>query len=108
MQETFIALIVLSIVKFVAIFVIKSRISTDFREEEHKTNKIIHTLENLNFASPYKDWDDDEGDYTVQQFRQRAGAVCREMIWTQAINFIATLMMMVPLWYTGIIKSEIF
>ena len=75
--------------------------SRDFREEEHKTNKFIHTLENINFASPYKDWDDEEGNYSIQQFRQRAGAVRSEMIWTQAINFIATILMMVPLWYTG-------
>ena len=71
------------------------------REEEHRTNRIIHTLENLNFASPFKDWDD--GDYSIQQFRERASAVRREMIWTQAINFLATILMMVPLWYTGII-----
>ena len=100
LKETFIALIVLSIVQFVATIVVKSCISTDFREEEHKTNKFIHTLENLNFASPYRDWDN--GDYSVQQFRQRAGAVRSEMIWTQAINFIATLLMMVSLCYTGI------
>ena len=89
-----------------AIIIVKSCISTDFREEEHKTNKFIHTLENLNFASPYRDWDD--GDYSVQQFRQRAGAVRREMIWTQAINFIATLLMMVPLLYTGLIQKHTY
>ena len=100
LQETFIALIVLSILQFIAIIAVKYRTAKDFREEEHKTNKILHTLENLNFPSPYRDWDD--GDYTVQQFRERAGAVRREMIWTQAINFIATMVMMVPLWYTGI------
>ena len=83
--------------------VVKYNTSKDFREEEHKTNKILHTLENLNFPSPYRDWDD--GDYTVQQFRERAGAVRREMIWTQAINFMATLLMMVPLWYTGTIRN---
>ena len=99
LKETFIALIVLSILQFIAIIAVKYRTAKDFKEEEHKTNKILHTLENLNFPSPYRDWDD--GDYTVQQFRERAGAVRREMIWTQAINFMATLLMMVPLWYTG-------
>ena len=69
------------------------------RDEEHTTNKLIHTLENLNFASPFRDWDD--GDYSIQQFRKRASAVRKEMIWTQLINFIALLLMMVPLWYTG-------
>ena len=99
LQDTFIALICLSIIQFIAIFVVKRCISTDFKEEEHITNKFLHTLENLNFASPFKDWDD--GDYSIQQFRERASAVRKEMIWTQAINFITTILMMVPLWYTG-------
>ena len=72
----------------------------DFRDEEHTTNKVLHTLENLNFASPLKDWD--EGDYSVQQFRERASSVRKEMIWTQTINFLTTILMLVPLWYTGI------
>ena len=99
LQETFIALILLSILQFLAIFVVKRYLSTDFQEEAHITNKVIHTLENINFGSPYRDWDD--GDYSVEQFKERASAVRSEMIWTQAINFIATLLMMVPLWYTG-------
>ena len=99
LQNTFIALMVLSILQFVAILIVKRCISPDFRKEDHKTNMILHTLENLNFASPFRDWDD--GDYSIQQFRERASAVRKEMIWTQAINFLATMVMMVPLWYTG-------
>ena len=99
LQETFIALIVLSILQFVGILFVKRCFSTDFRKEDHKTNKILHTLENLNFASPFRDWDD--GDYSIQQFRERARAVRKEMVWTQAINFLATMLMMVPLRYTG-------
>ena len=102
LQETFIALICLSILQFIAIFVVKRCISLDFRKEEHTTNKVLHTLENLNFASPFRDWDD--GDYSIQQFKERATAVRKEMIWTQAINFLATILMMVPLWYTGTYK----
>ena len=45
-------------------------ISKDFREEFHWTNKGIHVLENLNFASPFRDWDD--GDYTIEEFKERA------------------------------------
>ena len=94
----------LSILQFVAIIAVKISFSTDFRDEEHKTNKILHTLENLNFASPFRDWDD--GDYSIQQFRARASAVRKEMVWTQAINFLASMVMMVPLWYTGNSKSS--
>ena len=99
LQHTFIALIVLSIIQFIAIFAVKIWNSKDFREEQHKTNKCIHVLENLNFASPFRDWDD--GDYTIQEFKERARAVRKEMIWTQAINFLATIIMLVPLWFTG-------
>ena len=91
---------VLSILQFIAIIAVKICFSTDFREEEQKTNMILHTLENLNFASPFQDWDD--GDYSIQQFRVRASAVRKEMVCTQAINFLASMVMMVPLWYTGI------
>ena len=105
LQHTFIALMMLTILQFIAIIVVKICFSMEFREEEHKTNKILHTLENLNFASPFRDWDD--GDHSIQQFRERASAVRKEMVWTQAINFLSSILMMVPLWYTGkyIIKS---
>ena len=99
LQETFVALMILSILQFHAIFVVKLWKSHDFRMELRKTNMVIHTLENLNFASPYKDWAD--GDYSIKQFRIRAGAVRNEMIWTQVINFLVTMLMTVPLWYTG-------
>ena len=99
LQHTFIALIVLSILQFIAIFAVKIWISKDFRKECHWTNKGIHVLENLNFASPFRDWDD--GDYTIQEFKERARAVRKEMLGTQAINFLATITMLVPLWFTG-------
>ena len=99
LHHTFIALIILTIVQFMVIFVVKIWISKDFREECHWTNKGIHVLENLNFASPFRDWDD--GDYTIQEFKERARAVRKEMIWTQAINVLTTMTMLVPLWYTG-------
>ena len=101
LQHTFVALMVLSILQFIAILVVKRAYSTDFSKEVHKTNKILHTLENLNFASPFRDWDD--GDYSIQQFRERASAVRKEMVCTQIINFLASMVMMVPLWYTGIL-----
>ena len=103
LQETFIVLIGLSFVQLLATWVIKVWSSKDFRKESYKTNKLIHLLENINFASPFKDWDD--GDYTAQEFKKRAKAVQKEVLGTQAIHFISTVVMLVPLWYTG---KEIF
>ena len=99
LQHTFIALIVLSTLQFIAIFALKIWISKDFREEYHWTNKGIHVLENLNFASPFRDWDD--GDYSIQEFKERSNSVKKEMFGTQAINFLATIIMLLPLWLTG-------
>ena len=99
LQHTFIALIVLSVLQLIVIFAVKIWNSKDFREELHKINKGIHVLENLNYASPFRDWDD--GDYTIFEFKERARAVRKEMIWTQAVNFLATITMLVPLWFTG-------
>ena len=99
LQETFMALIGLSFIQLLLTFVIKVWISKDFKEEPHKTNKLIHLIENLNFSSPFKDWAD--GDFTTQKFQDRAKAVNKEVIWCQAIQFISTILMLVPLWYTG-------
>ena len=103
LQNTFIALIILSILQFISIFAVKIWISKDFRKEYHWTNKGIHVLENLNFASPFADWDD--GDFSIQEFKERARDVSKEMILTQAVNFSAAMTMLVPLWFTGSNKS---
>ena len=106
LQNTFIAMIVLSIIQSLAIIAVKICTSEDFRKEHHLINKGIHVLENLNFASPFKDWDD--GDYSIQEFRGRAKAVRKEMIGSLAINFISTMLMLVPLWYTGKVNQYIY
>ena len=69
------------------------------RKNEHYINKIIHVLENLNFASPFCDWD--EGEHSIQEFRTRFRAIHREMAATFCVNFLCTLAMLVPLWSTG-------
>ena len=104
LQETFIALVGLSFVQLLATWVIKVWNSKHFKEEPFKTNKFIHLLENLNFASPYKDWDD--GDFSIQEFKERAKAVRKEVFWTQAIHFISSFVMLIPLWYTGKMSSK--
>ena len=38
---------------------------------------------------------------SILEFKDRARAVRKEMISTQAVNFFATMTMLVPLWFTG-------
>ena len=73
--------------------------SGEFRRRGQYVNKIIHVLENINYATPFSDWD--EGDHTIQEFRGRFRATCREMAATFSVNFLSSLAMLVPLWYTG-------
>ena len=73
--------------------------SAEFRRRGHYVNKFIHVLENINYATPFCDWD--EGDHSIQEFRARFRATCREMSATFCINIISTILMLVPLWHTG-------
>ena len=99
LKNTFIALLCLSIIQFLAIFFIKYWISAEFCNENHLTNKAIHVFENLHYASPFKDWDHEV--CTIQKFKERFRAVRNEMILTFTINIVTTLLMMVPLWFCG-------
>lgn len=99
LQQTFVALIVLSVIQFILILGVKTFTSKEFRNESHRTNKVIHVLENLNFASPFKDWD--EGAQTFGEYRERCKALKREMLATFTVNLFITMLMMVPLGYCG-------
>ena len=99
LKFTFIFLLILSILQFLSIYAMKSFTSNDFQQEEHLVNKFIHILENINYATPYKDWD--HGDLSINEFRKRFTNLKREMIATYAINFFFTIIMMIPLWFCG-------
>ena len=99
LQNTFIASIALTIVQFLLIFSMKILTSPEFRRKGHYVNKFIHVSLNVNYATPFCDWD--EGNHTIKEFRARFRATCREMAATFCVNVICTLVMLVPLWYTG-------
>ena len=99
LETTVIAGVVLFGFQFLLITVTKILTSADFRDRGNYVNKTIHVLENLNYATPFCDWD--EGDHTIQEFRGRFTATCREMATTFSVNFLTSLAMLVPLWYTG-------
>ena len=99
-EETIIAGLVLFVIHFVLIMAVKILTSSEFRERRNFVNKIIHGMENHNYATPYSDWD--EGVYSIKEFRARFRATCKEMAAIFCLNIIFTEMMMVPLWYTGL------
>ena len=99
LRETFTAGAVLLAVHFLLVLLIKIITSAKFREKGNIVNKIIHIIENINYATPFEDWD--EGDHSIEEFRQRFRATCIEMAATFCVNIICTSVMMVPLWCTG-------
>ena len=80
--------------------IIKAWTSAEFKRRGNYVNKFIHVLENINYATPFSDWD--EGDFSIQEFRARFRATCREMAATFCVNITFTILMLAPLWHTGI------
>ena len=106
LRETFIAGAVLCCVHFLFVVLVKALTSEEFRRPEQFVNKFIHVLENLNYATPFSDWD--EGGHSVEMFRKRFRATCKEMTATFCVNMVSTGLCMVPLWYMGKEKSYLF
>ena len=67
--------------------------------KEDYLNKFIHLLLSLNIASPFEDWD--QGKFSVNEYRQRHRQTNIEMAWSLTVNIVFSLVMMVPLWFTG-------
>ena len=103
LKDTFLAGAALLAIHFLVLLITKILTSAEFRRRGHYTNKFLHLIENINYATPYTDWD--EGDSTtILEYKQRFRATVKEMAATLIVNSIITLIMMVPLWFTGISK----
>ena len=104
LKNTFIAGGILLLLHFTLMVITKFLTSEDYRQRGDFYNKFLHTLENTNFAVPYCDWD--EGFYSIEGYKVRYRATIKEMVASFALNACFTLIMMVPLWYTG--KDSLF
>ena len=99
LRETFTAGALLLIVHFLLILLVKVLTSEKFRGKGDIVNKIIHIIENIQFASPYEDWD--RGKHKIEEFRRRFRATNVEMAATFCVNILVTGVMTIPLLYTG-------
>ena len=99
LKHTLAAGAILLAINFLALLIVKYLTSAEFKSRGNIVNKLIHIVENMNYASPYEDWD--EGDYSIEQYRVRFRATCYEMLATFAVNILCTAAMLVPLWHTG-------
>ena len=86
-EETIIAGLVLFIIHFVFIMALKILTSSELRKKRHFVFKIIHGMENHNYATPYSDWD--KGVFSIKEFRARFRATRREMATTFCLNIFS-------------------
>ena len=99
LKWTFDLFYVLTVAQFVTILFVKISTSKKFYTRENILNKFLHLLLSLNLASPFEDWD--MGRFSIKEYKQRRHLTNIEMACSFSVNIIFSLVMMVPLWFTG-------
>ena len=64
-----------------------------------KLELLGHCLESMNIPVPYEDFDVEGGE--INDYRGRRRKVNKEMFWLMLVNFTVSILMMIPLIYTG-------
>ena len=99
LKGTFGLFYLITAAQFVTTLIVKIYTSRKFCRRENFLNKLLHLILSLNMASPFEDWD--MGRFIVREYKERQKQTNTEMAWSLSVNFIFSLAMMVPLWYTG-------
>ena len=105
LEQSFTAFLILMAVHTFAMLLVKIFTSVEFRMRDNLLKKSLHVIQNLSLATPYQDWD--EGNHTVPEYKRRFRRTNIEMACALSLNIVVSLIMIVPLWYTGIIKAVI-
>ena len=97
---SFFAILVLHLM---AVFLVKMNTSDEFRMGKGTWfQKSNHVILNTNIPRPFRDWD--YGNLTIGEHRRRYKRTEKEMLCLFLVNTIFSLMLLVPLWFTGMIK----
>ena len=99
LKQTFLAGAGLLVIHILCLLIVKTLTSPEFKRKGNLTNKLVHIMSNVNLATPYSDWD--VGDYSIEEYEVRFWCTVKEMIATFSINIFVTVMMMLPMCYTG-------
>ena len=86
---------------FFFMFFVKCATSQEFKEER-MFNKCIHVLQNLNLSFPFVDWD--EKMVSGEEFKERYKNTEIEMACSFAVNIGFSIVMLLPVWFTGILR----
>ena len=100
LKTTFYLFFILSLAQLLSILLIKVYTSKKYVQEKGNfLNKILHLFLSLNFSSPYEDWD--QGSFSVKEYRERHRQINKEMYFCIAVNIAFSMIMLLPIWYTG-------
>ena len=93
----------LYIFNIAVMLIVKILTSEDFRTKADVFNKFVHTIENTNFAFPYKDWDNVSNgeNHNLKEFQRRFKNITKEIIASWFVNLLISVSMLMPLWYTS-------
>ena len=86
------------------IFVAKTKLSLSFKDSFNVLEKFIHCLENSNLPYNAKEWDDGKGD--AQAHKDRMQSNWFEVLAIILINGIFNLLLLLPLFFLGELKSQ--
>ena len=100
--ETFISYLVIMTLQLLVITVIKIKTVRNIKKEKY-FNVLVHIVENINVPFPYKDWDTEN--LTVAEFKEKLREVNIEMVWSYAITILVNMLMFMPFWWTGLLRS---
>ena len=96
---TFVGFFVLTLIQFLTLGLVKILTSEEFRSKGGYFDKFLHIIQSLNMSLPFVDWD--AGVHTIEGYRARYSNTVTEMRASLLVNFVFSLIMMCPLWYTG-------
>ena len=90
----------------VAVFLVKWYTSDEFRMGKGTVfQKSNHVILNTNIPRAFRDWD--YGNLSLEEHRRRYRRTEKEMVCLILVNQVFNLMLLVPLWYTGMIKLPV-
>ena len=101
--EAFQVFLVIMVVHTLLMLIVKMATSREFRTKSNLIRKIVHIVQNISLATPYQDWD--EGSCTVPEYKRIFRRTNIEMACALSLNIVVSLVMLVPLWYTGKLRS---
>ena len=102
LKWTFLTFFVIMIFHALSMLLVKIFTSTEFKEDRNTYKKFLHVIENLNSALPYRDWDEDDSKTTTKEaFAERSQKTECEMILSQLVNIGISMIMLIPIWFTG-------